>query len=78
VNDKLAKRGVTMKGIRLAMSPITKEIYAGKIKSNGIEWSGQKTNVTTDFLRCVVMRFSESMEFEVDGMKFRATCERIE
>ena len=66
-----------MSQLRLAMSPITKVIYAGKIKPNGREWAS-KTNVTEDFLRCVVNRCSESTEFEVDGMKFRATCERID
>jgi hypothetical protein len=34
--------------------------------------------VTEDFLRCVVLRCSESTEFEVDGMRFRANCERID
>lgn len=35
-------------------------------------------NVTEDFLRCVVWKCTEQIEFEIDGMKFRATCERIE
>jgi hypothetical protein len=66
-----------MNSLRIAMSPITKRVYAGRIKPNGYEWAGDKTDVTTDFLRCVVNHCSESTEFEVDGMKFRATCERI-
>lgn len=37
-----------------------------------------RENVTESFRRCVVLYCSESAEFEVDGMKFRATCERIE
>lgn len=35
-------------------------------------------NVTEDFLRCVVWKCSEQIEFEVDGMRFKAACERIE
>lgn len=67
-----------MNDLRVAMSPLTRRIYAGKMKANGREWSGDKVDVTEDFLRCVVWRCSESTEFEVDGMKFRATCERVE
>jgi hypothetical protein len=60
------------------MSPLTERIYVGKVKKNGIEWKEGKVDVTEDFLRCVVRKCSESTEFEVDGAKFRATCERIE
>lgn len=35
-------------------------------------------NATEDFLRSVVWKCSEQIEFEVDGKNFRATCERIE
>lgn len=64
--------------MRLGMSSITKNVYVGKIKENGYEWEAGKQDITTDFKRCVVMYCSESVEFEVDGMKFKATCERIE
>lgn len=64
--------------MRLDMSPVTKNVYAGKIKENGYEWEEGKKDVTEDFRRCVVHFCSESVEFEVDGMKFYATCERME
>lgn len=64
--------------LRLGSSPLTKRIYAGRIKKSGYEWAEGKQDVTEDFHRCVVIQCSESKEFEVDGMKFRATCERIE
>lgn len=64
--------------MRLGMSPLTKRVYAGHIKANGYEWKEGKKDVTEDFKRCVVQYCSESVEFEVDGMKFKATCERID
>ena len=64
--------------MRLGYSQLTNNVYAGKIKSNGYEWEAGKKDVTTDFRRCVVQFCTESVEFEVDGIKFKATCERIE
>jgi hypothetical protein len=52
---------------------MTKKVYAGLTKQNGYEWKEGKKVVTEDFKRCVVQYCSESVEFEVDGMKFRAT-----
>jgi hypothetical protein len=66
-----------MKNLRLAMSPITKNVYAGQIKSNGYEWEEGKQDVSEDFKRCVVNYCSESEVFWVDNMKFKVTCERI-
>lgn len=63
--------------IRLGISPITNTVYAGRIKKNSYEWQEGKQNVTEDFKICVVRFCSESVEFEVEGMKFKATCERI-
>ncbi|MCR8641490.1 hypothetical protein NV379_02360 [Paenibacillus sp. N1-5-1-14] len=34
-------------------------------------------DVTKDFYRCVIKVCSEEVEFEVDGMRFKVTCERI-
>lgn len=66
--------------IRLGLSPLTKNAYVARMKDNGryLEVTGNKTDVTTDFKRCVVNYCSEVVEFEVDGMKFKATCERID
>lgn len=38
----------------------------------------QIADVTDDFYRCVVSYCSEQVEFMIDGMKFKVTCERIE
>lgn len=65
-----------MKNIRLSLSPFTEEVYAGE-NVNG-SFNDNKANVTVDFRRLVVGYCSEVKEFEVDGMKFRATCERID
>jgi hypothetical protein len=72
--------GIYMSNLRLCMSPITKKIYAGKIKANGIEWAGNKTDVTDDFHRCIVLRYLEQGEtvFEVDGLKFKIHVTDIE
>ncbi|MFD0587751.1 hypothetical protein ACFQZE_07030 [Paenibacillus sp. GCM10027627] len=37
-----------------------------------------QVDVTEDFCRCIVRYCSEEVEFVVDGMRFRVTCERIE
>lgn len=64
--------------LRLGISPITDQIYVGRIKENGYEWEKDKQNITEDFRRCLVNYCSESVVFEVDGLKFRATCEVID
>jgi hypothetical protein len=64
-----------MKNLRIGMSPLTRNIYAGEIEND--MWKGEKMDVTEDFLRCVVRYCTEEVEFEVDGMRFKATCERI-
>jgi len=66
-----------MKDIRLGISVATKKAYVGELDKLGIFKSGS-IEVTEDFKRSVVYFCSESIEFEVDGMKFKATCERIE
>lgn len=63
--------------LRLGVSPLTKNIYVGKLDDNGYVWKGSKQDVTEDFLRCVVNYCTEEVEFVVDGMRFKATCERI-
>lgn len=35
-------------------------------------------DITEDFYRCVVYYCSEEVEFVVDGIRFKATCERID
>ncbi|MFO1442866.1 hypothetical protein KDN24_06510 [Bacillus sp. Bva_UNVM-123] len=55
------------------------KVFAGKAKKGMSNDDGHKvTDITESFLRCVARYCTEEVEFEVDGMKFRATCERIE
>jgi hypothetical protein len=54
-----------------------KEVVVGEWEQDAY-YPTNRHIVTEDFLRCVVLRCSESTEFEVDGMRFRATCERID
>jgi hypothetical protein len=37
-----------------------------------------REDVTEQFLRCVVRYCTEEVEFVVDGMRFKATCEMID
>ncbi|WP_096436452.1 DUF7446 family protein [Alteribacter populi] len=64
-----------MKSIRIGVSPLTENVYAGEIIND--MWVGDKQDVTEDFKRCVVNYCTKVVEFEVDGMKFKATCERV-
>jgi len=62
--------------LKLGLSQLTKKVYVSELANDGRVQS--KTDVTESFKACVVLFCSESVEFEADGMKFRATCERIE
>jgi len=55
---------------------MTRNVSANEIVDN--ERVQSRTDVTEDFKRCVVLYCSETVEFEVDGMKFKAACERID
>lgn len=60
--------------IRIAING-KNQVQAGKVSGYGL--FDVENEVTEDFLRCVVVYCSESAEFELDGMKFKATCERV-
>ena len=50
----------------LGLSPITGSIYSGTVK--GDMWVGKKTDVTSDFLRCVLEKAKyHGGEFEIRG-----------
>lgn len=61
-----------MDNLELVISPISNKIYLKDLNT------AKLVDITEDFKRCIVMYCLESIEFEVDGIKFRATCERIE
>lgn len=54
---------------RIAMSPITGTIYAGRMNKAANAWSGTKTDVTSDFLRAVV----EKAEFHGGSFPIRGS-----
>jgi hypothetical protein len=62
-------REIEMKGFRLAKSSITDNVYIGKVKANGIEWQGEKTDVTNDFIKAVIERWNGYSERISDGKK---------
>lgn len=42
-----------MKNVRLGVSPITLDIFAGKLNKAETMWTGDKCNVTEEAIRCV-------------------------
>lgn len=66
-----------MDDVRLGITHVTNKAYVGKLDNFGL-FTSDKVDVTEDFKRCVVTYCSEIVEFEVDGMRFKATCERID
>ena len=58
---------------RLAITPLRKVIITDEDSKGDIV-----QEVTEDFKRCVVRFASESREFEIGGMKFKVTCEKID
>ncbi|EXX79715.1 hypothetical protein RirG_002850 [Rhizophagus irregularis DAOM 197198w] len=65
-----------MSKLELSYVSYNGKVYAGKPLEN-IHQTQRAVDVTETFLRCVVRYCTESVEFEVDGMRFKATCERI-
>ncbi|ARK32146.1 DUF7446 family protein [Halalkalibacter krulwichiae] len=60
-----------MSKLRLAKSAISDSVYVGKLKSvNGMSvWSGDKTDVTNDFIGAVISRWNGYEETIVAGDK---------
>ena len=56
-----------MKSIRLGISPITFDIFAGKLNKNETMWIGEKCDVTEEAIRCVFEKMM--MESRRDGDK---------
>ena len=64
---------------RLWHSPLSGRIYVGKITPGGII-SGQKNDVTSDFLGCVIEHIGEGNVLTVgasDGDTFEITVRRV-
>jgi hypothetical protein len=58
-----------MSDLRLAISPITDKVYAGKIKKDGTFYQSNKTDVTNDFIGVVIARWNGYREVITDGSK---------
>lgn len=53
---------------RIAASPLTGTVYAGRINKAGDGWVGKKADVTSDFLRAVIDKADfHGGEFEMRG-----------
>jgi len=53
---------MTYENLRLGHSPITDRIYVGKLNKEGDQWTGQKKDVTNDFIDCVIGRWNGYVE----------------
>lgn len=77
----LSRKNGEWKVKRLIVSGFIDKVFVadqvGEFKQESLNRYTNRTDVTEDFYRCVVRRCSEEVEFEVDGMRFKATCERI-
>lgn len=47
-----------MTKIRIQCSPLTENIYAGRVNKAGTAWAGEKTDVTRDVLGAVIQKIS--------------------
>jgi hypothetical protein len=66
----------------LGLSPITGTIYCGRLsKKNKYTWSGQKHDVTSNFISVMLQKFEPGYEHEitVDGKaRYKVTVKEIE
>ena len=52
----------------LAVSPLTGAIYSGRVNPKTDMWIGEKKDVTSDFLRCVIKKAEfHGGSFEIRG-----------
>ena len=56
------------KAMTIAVSPLTGAVYSGRVNPKTDTWIGKKTDVTSDFLRCVIEKAAfHGGEFEIRG-----------
>jgi hypothetical protein len=52
----------------IGVSPITGTVFSGRINAAGDMWVGKKTDITSDFLRCVLEKAHfHGGKFEIRG-----------
>jgi predicted alpha/beta hydrolase len=52
----------------LGVSPLTGTVFSGRVNAKGNLWVGQKTDVTSDFLRCLLEKAQfHGGTFEIRG-----------
>lgn len=69
-----------MSEMRLGLSPITDEVYVGKINKDGVFYQGEKHNVTNDFIHAVIERwngYEEIIEEKTKGKQYRIRVEEV-
>jgi len=65
--------------VRIATSPLTGRIYAGKVNKAGTAFVGSKRDVTSDVLRAVIEKaefHGGSFDIEGGGQKWIVTVQR--
>jgi hypothetical protein len=64
----------------LGISPVTGIVYSGRVDPIKQMWIGKKTDVTNDFLRCVIEKsifHGGSFEISGGGEVYKVTVEKI-
>lgn len=71
---------VELKDIRLSVSVMSEEVYIGKISKDGVRFTGQKKDITSDFIKAIIDKFKNSTA--IVGVKgeqqYRITVEEVD
>jgi len=51
---------VEIKDIRLSVSMLGDEVYVGKISKDGTRFTGEKKDITSDFIKAIIDKFKNS------------------
>lgn len=52
----------------IGVSPLTGTVYSGRVNAKGNLWVGKKTDITSDFLRCLIEKaIFHGGTFEIRG-----------
>ncbi len=68
---------VELEKLRLGYSELSETVYAGILNKKGNQWL-KKTEVTDDFINCVIQKYQGSTEtIECDGEEWEITVKKI-
>ncbi len=68
-----------MSSSRMGVSPLSGTVFYGRVNAAGNAFTGQKADVTSDFLRCVLEKaefHGGTCEIEGGGVKYTVTVKK--